>query len=675
MKLKLSSLIFFLLLLDSVYAVATVDFVGDRYLVFNFDKPKGSVDYFDITRKLEFSNPENTSVTVSSLNVTFSGVEGVTVSVDETSFTIPGESSHQVTVTFHASSSMAEKIYTGGKLTISGSGVTSKEIYPFTVEINHPNPTIRAIWDKDNWGSVKAGSSFKRILTVEEYYGYKNASNVSVYIAEVGPAEISYFGELGDFNPLDSKNIQINVTIPERGLRPGTYNIKPVIISSSIITSEPEEATYEIPVPKMEIENKNLDMGKITFEPGKDTTKRELTIKEVGGFTPIEGIRLSLSGGEAGWVSFYGDDYVPPGEAKNYTFSITLPPDASLGDKEWRFNLKTDYAGEDVIRLFVTVYFPGIEDAINYLNNISGSTDNPQENSLIHDTLMLLENAKGKTEIRKIAMVMSVYGGVRSLLSDLRDSTASRKEGEFNKAADFIIKASSALSKIRIGDQNLEDAELKLYSSKSVTSAEGLWTSAATEILRILEDRVEETRESNYKIAALHYKRMSRIASLMGENEKAVEYKKKQEELQQLYEQTLLAAADKEFQAQKLISSAKDKMFSLGEGEEAVFFVLNPFHYDSVSQNYASAIANYRNAVEMYKKAGEKRDADRVSEALENTLKQQKQIFTAFLTYGSILTVAFIWFMARVVLGLQRFREDDRDGKLGDVVIGKEVGS
>jgi len=662
----------FLLLVPLTYADATASFLGDKELIYDFDKPKGET--FSLTRVIRVTLGNESGRNIQDLSVSFYGIDGITASIDDASksFYLNPNTHKDITVTFYASSSMEEKTYTGGVLSITGTNLASQNITGFTVKINYPNPTIRAIWDKVDWGNVKAGTSFKRILTVEEYYGYKNASNVTVLIAEIGPAELLYSGEIGDLDPLESKNIQVNVTIPQKGLKPGTYNIKPIITSTSVITSEPQEAKYTIPQPKMEISKKTIDMGKITFEPGKDTTTRIITISEVGGFTPIEGLSFSLTNGPKGWVSIKGDDYIAPGESENYSFSITLPPDASLGDKDWAYDLKTHYAGKQTIYLYVTVYFPGIEEATGYLKNLSASTDSQEEKSLIQDTLLLLENAKGKTEIRKIAMVMSVYSGVRSLLSYLEDSEKDLIDGKLISSADAIIKANSALNKIRIGDENLEDAELKLQSSKSVTAAQNLWQRFAKNVLKDLENKAAETKENDYKVASLLYKRMSEISKYSGDEKKAREYQQTQQLLQDRYEKSLLSASEDVKKAEIMLRNARSKMFQLGEGEGTFYFVYNPLDYDEVSTNYESAIKNYETAESLYRKAGEIKDAERIAEELQILYKQKNQIFIAFVAYGSILVLTFIWFMGRVTIGMQRFKQDDRESSVGDVVIGED---
>lgn len=666
--------IFFILI---QFSVVHAEYISasfhDPHIEISFNKPKGTVPTFDETRTITIYH-ENTSGSITGLSATITGITGMTVSLDKTDIGISGSGEKDVTVTFKASSSMAEGTYSGSLKFNSSDGRISKN-WIITVEIHHPNPTIRARWDESNWGPIKAGSNFERILTVEEYMGYKNASNVSVFIAEVGPAEISYSKDLGFIGALGFKNVHVNVTIPEHDLRPGEYNLKPIITSTSVITPEPQEAIYEIPVPQLVIEEDSLDLGKITFEPGKDKGAKELTVREAGGFTPIEGITITLTSGEEGWITYPEDDYIPPGESKNYTFVVTLPPDASLGQKEWEFRFDTKYAGSKGIYAWVTVYFPGIEEAIDYLKNLSEVAESDQERSLIQDTILLLESSKGKTEIRKIAMVMSVYSGTRSLLSDLKEVEASRRGGEFISGGDAIIRANSALNKIKIGDENLKDAELKLYSSKSATSAKKLWSLAAGEILSALEGQVEASRDSNYKLTALCYKRMSRIYSLLGDSEKSKEYAGNQEEMEELYRQTLTSASDSKLEAGEELKEARGNMFKLGEGEEAMYFVLNPFAYDTVSGNYKSAIEKYITAEGLYRRAGEVKDADLLRENLETLIKQKKQIQIAFIAYGSLLALLFLWIVARVSLGLQRFRKDDEDGRLGVVVMGKEAGA
>jgi tetratricopeptide (TPR) repeat protein len=499
--------------------------------------------------------------------------------------------------------------------------------------------------------------------------GYKSADDVNVTIYELGPAEnIAYSGSLGNFAQLTSKDVKVNFSIPERNLKPGTYSITPFVTSSSTIRANVKELNYSIPAPKMQINPVAIDFGKITFETGKDTEKVILNISETGGYTPIEKLSVSLVNGEEDWITHLDIDYIPAGKSESYSFVIFLPPDASLGLKSWDFKLDTSYAGSKDIYATVIVSFPGTDEAIASLKNMSSVTDSTEKENLIRDTISLLEKSKDKTQLRKIAMVMSVYSGTRTFLNNL--GTAANSGGKLVEAGDAVIRAKAALNKMEIGDQNLKDAELKLYSSKIVSSAKHIWGSETGSTLSSLEESAENERDSNYKLTALYYNRISEIYRTLDNPPNAEKYSEKQNDIEKLYHNSLLEASTLAHAADSGLDSAREKTFSPGED---TYIVLNPFSYDFVSGSYDDAIDKYEQAEALYRRAGEDSDADLLKDKLEEMTRQRNNTYRAFLVYGSFLGLIFLWFVGRVIWGLQHYTQDEMDGRWGDVITEGEA--
>jgi hypothetical protein len=634
-------------------------------IYFDFNKPNGSVDIFTKDETLTLTNSENVSVDFSELNVTVTGVGGITVSPEVTSMEVV--SSEKVILTFHADSAMAEGEYSG-TLVISGTNVSLRSI-PVTFEIDHPPSTINTTWYPASLGNVKAGSKFNYTLTVSEVMGYKPAKDVNINIYGLGPVEnVTYGGTLGDFDPLTSKDIKVYFHIPERGVKPGTYSLVPTISSSSTIAANPKSLNYTIPDPIMEVNPKEIDFGKITFETGKDSETVAINISETGGYTPIEKLTFSLVNGEEDWITFSDIDYIPAGKSESYNSGIFLPPDASLGRKSWHFKLDTPYAGSEDIHAVVIVTFPGTDEAIDYLKNTSSAASSPEEENLIQDTISLLETSKSKTQLRKIAMVMSVYSGTRTFLNNL--GTAEGSGENFVEAGDAIIRAKAALNKMEIGDQNLEDAELKLYSSRIVSSAKQMWESEASGVLSSLEENAENEKDINYKLTAIYYNRISEIYTILDEPTNAKIYSEKQSDIEKLYHNSLLEASTLTGAADNGLESAREKTFS---PVEDTYIVLNPFSYDFVSGMYDDAMDKYEQAEALYRRAGEDSDANLIRDELVEIARQKNNIYRTFIIYGSLLGLVFLWFVGRVIWGLQLYTQDEMDGHWGDVITGGEA--
>jgi len=641
---------------------------NQKYIDFVFNAPKDSMAEFSIEKTVEFCNPSNESgIPVSALNVSVD-IEGISATPEKTSFTVspsdPPPNCEDVKVTFNASSSMEEGEYTG-TLKIMGTNVKETDITIY-VEITYPPATINVTWGQQDWGNVKANSTSTHILTVSEVMGYDSADNVSITLTAEGPVKLSYNGDIGFLNVIETKTIKVNVSVPARSLKPGQYTVKPEVTSSSPIKKGVTDAKYQIPYPEMTLSFGELDFDKITFEPGKESSVLTLVINESGGFTPIEGLAVSLVSGEEGWISFNVSDYIPPNESREFDFVVFLPPQASLGTKNWVLRLSTDYAGSRDLQSKVIVYFPGIDRAVEYLKNQSPLSGYPDTGSLIENNILLLEKTKEKNEIRKISMAMSVYSGTRTFLNNLKEADRSKESGDFNRAGDMIIRANAALSKIKIGDENLDDAELKLYSTRCVDLANGIWGQASGDILSTLKSQAALDKETNYKSTALYYRRISEIYSIKQDTENAEKYSKEMKEMESRYKDSLIQASALKTEADEGVKDARARMFGL----EDTYVVLNPLVYDRVSNNYKTAIEKYKKAGDLYQNAGELSDASLLFDTTQELISQKEMIYRSFIVYGSLMALLFVWFVVRVSLGWQRFKQDEDEEALGEIVLG-----
>jgi len=646
---------------------------NQKYIDFVFNAPKGKTANFSIDRIVKFCNPSNDTadpsqyVSVSGLDMPVD-IEGISATPEKTSFTVPPSdpppNCEDVKVTFNASSSMEEGEYTG-TLKIKGTNVKETDI-TINVEIAYPPATINVTWGQQDWGNLKANSTSTHVLTVSEVMGYDSAADVKITLTTKGPIKLSYDGEIGFLGASKTASIKVNVSVPARSLKPGQYTVKPEVTSSSPIKKGVTDAKYQIPYPEMTLSLGELDFDKITFEPGKESSVLTIVVNESGGFTPIEGLAVSLVSGEEGWISFNVSDYVPPNESRAFDFMVFLPPQASLGTKNWVFKLSTDYAGSRDLQSRVIVYFPGIDRAVEYLKNQSPLSGYPDTGSLIENNILLLEKTKEKNEIRKISMAMSVYSGTRTFLNNLKEAARSKESGDLNRAGDMVIRANAALSKIKIGDENLDDAELKLYSTRCVDLANGIWDQASGDILRALKSQAALDKETNYKSTALYYRRISEIYSIKQDVENAEKYSKEMKEMESRYKDSLIQASTLKTEADEDIKDARARMFGL----EDTYVVLNPLVYDSVSNNYKTAIEKYTKAGDLYQNAGELSDASLLSDTTQELIRQKEMIYRAFIVYGSLMALLFVWFVVRVSLGWQRFKQDEDEEALGEIVLG-----
>jgi hypothetical protein len=641
---------------------------------FYFDKPKNEVTYFETNLTLEFYNADNESAAIlSNLEAKLSGEaadKGISVVLEKNYLRVEPEDSSYLMISFRAPPSVAEGSYEA-KLEVKGNYtyIIKEGVHPLlhefyiTINVDHPPATLEATWDLAEWGKLRAGQSFERTLTVREIFGYAGASNVSLYLSKTGPVNLSYTTDVGDVPAGGSKSIKVKIQVPERYLKPGDYWVTPRIVKDyNVQVATLERANYTIPKPEMALSSTKIDFGRLTFEVGKDTATASITISETGGYTPIEGLSISQVRGEEGWIAYSQVNYIPPGGNATVNFTLLLPPDASLGKKSWVFSLTTVHAGSAEIVAEATVYFPGLEEAERSLAKLP-SLPYQETQGVVQNLRGLITASKGVTELREIAMVMSVYSGVSSFINIFSDLNGK----PLDERVERIILAKSSLNRAKIGSESLEDKSLKKYAIPAVEALEGVWSREAREVAEALEKRVEKEK-MDYRSAALDYRRLKTLYSLLGDEEKVREYASKQEEMERAYYEALTEAAALLKSSEKEVAAARRLSFNIKEAS----FVINPFHYEAVISHYQEAISHVEKAKLLLEKAGERGEAELIQSRLEELTKGKRTVERAFRVYLALLTLFFLWFVARVTLGLLRWVRDSEALAEGDVVLGAE---
>jgi hypothetical protein len=659
-----------LLLTTPVSALVEARF-GYSEVDFDFDKPKNEVTYFETNLTLKFYNADNESAAIlSNLEAKLSGEaadKGISVVLEKNYLRVEPEDSSYLMISFRAPPSVAEGSY-GAKLEVKGNYtyITKVGVHPLlhefyiTINVDHPPATLEATWDLAEWGKLRAGQSFERTLTVRETFGYAGASNVSLYLSKTGPVNLSYTTGVGDVPAGGSKSIKVKIQVPERYLRPGDYWVTPRIVKDyNVQVATLEQANYTIPKPEMALSSAKIDFGSLTFEVDRDTATASITISEVGGYTPIEGLSISQVSGEEGWVAYSQVNYIPPGGNATINFTLLLPPDASLGKKNWVFALATKYAGSAEIVAEATVYFPGLEEAERSLAKLPSL---PYQET-VQNLRELIAASKGVTELREIAMVMSVYSGVSSFINIFSDLNGK----PLDERVERIILAKSSLNRAKIGSESLEDKSLKKHAIPAVEALEDVWSREAREVAEALEKRVGKEK-MDYRSATLDYRRLKTLYSLLGDEEKVREYASKQEEMERAYYEALTEAAVLLKSSEKEVAAARRLSFNIKEAS----FVINPFHYEAVISHYDSAISRVEEAKSLLEKAGERGEAELIQSRLEELTKGKRTVERAFKVYLTLLTLFFLWFVARVTLGLIRWVRDSEALAEGDVVLGAE---
>jgi len=657
------------LLASSAYAEFSVTPRPFPYEDVLYKEPKDSGKTYDFKRTLTIYNKGDELAYLTSMTGSTTGLGGTNVVVDPNYVGIPPNQSRSVDVIFQVPLTLEEGRNQGTVDISASSGVVAEDI-PLEIVITYPEPRIVTEWEYDEAirdFKVIAGASYVNYLYVSEYYGYKSTSGVNLTIVREGPANVSYGGELGNISAGTTRIVRVNVTIPGKGLVPGEYEIIPNVRAEGTFSKDMKNGKYIIPDPVLSVNTTKIDFGRLTFEAGKDSANASVEIMEAGGYTPIEGLEISVTSGEVGWLSYPRHDYISPNGSARYDFLVFLPVDASLGQKEWILDVSAPYVTSEKILARTIVYFPGIDAAIEELQNLSISEieDVNSSSSLVDNTIKLLRETRGKVEIREVAMSMSIYSGTKTLLTKLDASSSAIKRGELVEAGEGVIRAKSSLNKIKVGDENLEDETLKRYSSVAVGSAESLWSNMAREVRGILEAKGAEVEDTNYRNSALYYKQVSELYSLEKRSSEAELYAGKQKMLEERYSNALDTAMNRKFEADKQLNSARDGMLEILGG----YLILNPLNYDYVSESYKYAAAEYAAAAELYTKAGEIKNRETIDGEFDSIKREWRNVYLTFIIYGAFLVLLTLMFIARVSLGIQRYNDDEKSEHIGEIFV------
>ncbi|NOZ59836.1 MAG: hypothetical protein GXO66_09740 [Euryarchaeota archaeon] len=638
---------------------------------FYFNAPRDEVSHFEVNLTLRLYNSDNESAAiVSDLKAELRGEaaqRGVQVLLEKSYVRVEPESVSYVRVTFRAPSSLAQGSYDAelsvrGNYTYVTKGGAYLLVHQFyiTVNVEHPPPTLEASWDMARWGQLKAGQSFERRLTVREVFGYADAENVTVYLSKTGPVELNYSPHLGDIPAGGSRHMSVEVMVPLRNLEPGDYRVTPRIVSDAgVDVAEAEGANYTIPEPSMTLSTTVVDFGKLTFEAGRDSATRSVVVSEAGGYTPIEGLEVRLEEGEEGWISTAGVDYIPPGGSVSLNLSLLLPPDASLGKKSWVFLLTTRYAGSARLTARATVYFPGLEEAERRLAELK----DPRYAGAIDNLKNLIAASKEVTELREIAMVMAVYSGVVSFV----DSFSSPENRTLEERVEMLLLTRSSLSRAKAGALSLRDESLRSYAIPAVETLEEAWRGEALAVAEAIQERLRSG--ADYRSAALDYGRLRTLYALLGEEERSRAYASRQEEMEAAYYGALSEAARLLRESEDEFSAARALTLNLREAS----FVLSPFRYERVVAHYRNAISLAERAAALLRSAGEAEEAELAERRAAELSRTLRDLERAFALYLALLTAFFLWFVARVTLGLIRWVRDSEVLSEGDVVLGGET--
>ncbi len=623
-----------------------------------FTRPKGTGPYtLNTSVKIR-----NACIDRAVPSLTINSPSGMTMKAEAD--TLYGLNVLSVPVTITVPDSVQDGLHQGSiRFSANGSTVTAI----INVTVHWPGPRLET--EAHSLGNVVSGTQVSEHIDIVETMGYSTATDVYCEVRFQDQDQKTQTQRVGTIDPFGKKRCSFTLDLPERNVRIGNYSFW-VKINSTNAGKQEVRGDYTIPAPYMLLTPKSLDLGQLTFEPGKDSTTAILTITENGKFTPIEGIEFELLEGETGWISLPLCDYVSPGGQTNCTFKVALNSDANIGTRKWVFGISSKYTEQMKLEAKAEIYFIGVEDAITTLESSSDYTimdKFQQAETLKTNTIVLIEGLKeGNIGISDTATVISMYSGVVSLLSQTESAHKLYSEGNYMGAGRAILGAKMALEKISSSYRSApQNSSKTIRNSAEVYAASAeLWSIASGEILEKVESEAVRGEQVSYRRAAEYY---SMLSEIYGDTDpdKASGFSVKTESIGYLYSDSIEKAGKIRLNADKFILSAQEGTIGLGGSR----FILNPFSYTQTVEDYKKALADYEAAAQLYKTAGQQNELNILLSEL-SAAEQEYEFADRFFIIGSIaLAMVLVLAIFRVTIGLQQYREDEEDNESGDIMV------
>ncbi|PIZ30152.1 MAG: hypothetical protein COY41_04530 [Candidatus Altarchaeum sp. CG_4_10_14_0_8_um_filter_32_851] len=619
-----------------------------------FDEPKSKTSSFSESYSVQVTNDANFSVT---LNATGVGCGNIVVSMSPV--TLSKNTTETIGIDFEVPSSQPEGKYTC-KANVFGNNFFTVSLTA-TINVIYPPPQLWVKWDNDI-RKAKAGEKYSRNIIIEEIMGYKPAKYVTVEIKpleeekpifldikdEKGQSPPFYFKQI-DAGKSDSK--QIIIAVPERNLVPGNYTLN---TRTKATNNKPEDNVdylfmYEVPYPVMRI-SENIDFESLTFSEGKNTLEKSLRIEEIGEYTPIEGIAIEKISGEDGWITLPAIDYVKPNSSENFTFKISLPEDAKLGKREWKFKIRTIYAGSNEFSTNTLVYFPSLDESIAEAKNMPKS-------EISENLILMLEGAKTSTEkqnLKDLAGTMYIFSASKTLIFEI---SAMKNTDALGEKLSHISAIKRSINKIEMAKKLITAGELLDKATKILNYARNIEKSEIDAEVENIRKNLEIYKKEDYKRCAVLSKKIGEIYGQELPEQKICEEK---------YIQAITKASKLKDDAENVRNEIEENTFVVGTGR----ILLNPFAYDYVITKYDENEKIYENLIKFYDAAGETGEA-KIYEKKSDDLKTEKNIVSAFfMVYGAIVILILTSIVVRIFIGWTQYKRDEEEKMLGDVVYG-----
>ena len=564
-----------------------------------------------------------------------------------------------------------------------------------TVMTIWPPPRLRITGLKD-FGKVKSGSTSSQNLMVEEIMGYHNATNIYFIVDE---RNLKDRGFTYDFDPpiiltlkpATSQKVVFNFKTPARNVTPGTYysNIQVQLdrwqeamewFGGAAIGS-PGYFSFIIPYPNMTLPETSFEYSELSIP---DEQTEVIEIKENGGYTPVEGILMSVVESyrtfknttesyevSMKWLALDVPDYVAPGAYEKINIKLKVPDDAGYGQYGFSGVISTTYAGSKNWSIIASVSPPNIDSLVSDFErmNLGIISRYDDAENLREEVITLLKISKGT--LSGLDKVVSVASGSETILRSMDNAHKFSQSGESDELYDTVVSAHSDIERLgKNCDALLIYDEYKEHTKNIKSYSNALWRKFSVDSIKVIERSAQEEsvgENISYLKTADYYDKISLIYDLMENKELSDKYRKNADDMRARHENATDIAASVITEAQDIYTDAQGKIMVF----EGVRFVKNPADFKDVLASYDEAVENYRQAIRLYEPSKDirEKEIDFAREKITELSGEKKEVELNTQVIFTAIAALFIIIFIKFIGGVVSYRRDVADEVIGSKVM------
>lgn len=655
----------FILSTDGAYAVPVLRLDSDASVSLEVDNRYGSGSD-TATTSLYIYNDGNETLVVNSVSAT-STPTGVTISIVSEPSTVAAGGREQVTIRVNAGSTAKEGVQ-NGVITIGTDGGTGTVDINMDITVLIP-AKLESIEDKSTTIIFNKPKSSTSDFVENFQFKIRNIGDTVMTVKTVtaskpsGGITLSITNKPSTVASRNSETIILKITAPS-STSEGTYTSK---ISLNAGTAGSDTFTVKIKIEHgiiMSVSVSKIDFGDVELYEQKT---QSMMISEDLGYKSITGVNIKCP--DNAWLSSTAVTTVPAGQSKTTSIDLLFDGNAQpQHDYKWNCIISSDNAGSQTIPITARMDI-GVAKRLEELLKLK-SKSNAESSLLIDNMYSALNTANEGTKKRtctvdELITLLSISDALIDLIKSYNDASRLINQGAHESAFDSLVRGSVAVKMISTYSEEVTNKNvmenINYVNSQSYKMMEGLVQTETT---------FYENKLNSADISTLDkmnsYVRLSEIWGLVGDPIKEKEYRSKADAQRKQYNDMVDSAKAERIEAEKLINNMQSGILSNWGG---TYVLLNPFNYDTFSENYNIILENCDDAEVKYRSAGESALATNAQKRHDEIVKIFRKTFVVFYGLALFYIILFGAVLTKCVKGLNSYKRDYEDVQLGDYLV------